>query len=58
MVALGLAFGALLLVLPSDVGLLVFPLLAATGLLLRHGGSLLSIGARDLTDGGCWRTRC
>ncbi|MFC3688643.1 diguanylate cyclase domain-containing protein [Aquipuribacter hungaricus] len=37
---------------PADAGFLAFPLLAATGLLLWHGGPYLSAGARDLIDGG------
>ena len=36
---------------PADVGFLLFPLLAAAGLLLWHGGPYLSSGARDLIDG-------
>ncbi len=36
----------------ADVGFLAFPLLAAVGLLLWHGGPYLSAGARDLVDGG------
>ena len=36
----------------ADVGFLAFPLFAAAGLLLWHGGPYLSAGARDLIDGG------
>ncbi len=35
----------------ADVGFLAFPLLAAAGLLLWHGGPYLSAGTRDLIDG-------